>query len=159
MEEKQTCTGCQVFKNISEFPNRKHNKNGKSFRCKECTNKYYQKYRDNAKNTRDEKLIKYFGYKVNMIKKQDRNKFPEYENNLTPNDLLDVFKKFDGRCVYSNKQLKIGSKVSIYAKISFDRIDNELPHTKENLQLTSVFMNMMRGCRTHEEFTDLIEKS
>jgi len=155
--EYQTCSKCGAFKVLSEFSNKKRRANGKSETCKECTNKYFREYKKNTKLIEDGKLIKYFGYKVNMIKKQDSNKFPEYENTLTPNDLLSIYKKYNGRCVYSNKLLKNGSKVSIYAKISFDRIDNEKPHSVENLQLTSVFMNMMRGANTDQSFREYIK--
>lgn len=146
------CTKCLVTKPLNDFPNRKNGRYGKSWNCKKCTNEYYKNYKKNI-NT-DEKLIKYFSYKIHLIKKQDKNKFPEYE--LTTDDLLEIYKRYEGKCTYSGKKLKCGSKVNIYAKISFDRIDNSKPHTKENLQLTSVFMNMFRNNRSDEEFRELI---
>lgn len=156
MEELQ-CTKCLEIKPIDAFHNKKNGRNGKCWHCKECANKYHRDYQKTAKTVSDDRLMKYFNYKIQIIKRQDSNKFPEYENTLTPKDLLDVYKKYNGMCTYSNKKLASGSKVSIYKKISFDRIDNNLPHEKSNLQLTSVFMNMMRGDKSDTEFREYIK--
>lgn len=155
--EELMCTKCNLLKPLDDFPNRKNGRGGKSWNCKKCTNAYYQNYKKNVNLTSDVTLLKYFNYKINIIKKQDKNKFPDYENILTVNDLLEIYKKYDGRCVYSKKKLKPGSKANIYVKISFDRIDNSLPHEKDNLQLTSVFMNMYRNDRNHDEFLNYIK--
>lgn len=151
------CTKCNVLKPLNDFPNRKNGRGGKSYNCKQCTNEYYKNYKKTTKIIADDKLLKYFNYKVQMIKKQDKNRFPEYQNDLTPDDLLEVYKKYKGTCVYSNKKLRCGSGCSIYAKISFDRIDNSKPHSKDNLQLTSLFMNMQRGDKSHDEFMSYIK--
>jgi hypothetical protein len=155
--EELLCTKCNEIKPLNDFPNRKNGRSGKSWNCKKCTNEYYKTYKKNVSLSSDAKLTKYFNYKINIIKKQDKNKFPEFNNTLTVDDLLEVYKKYDGKCVYSRKKLKPGSKTNIYVKISFDRIDNSIPHTKENLQLTSVFMNMYRSDKNHEEFNDYIK--
>ena len=157
--EELLCTKCKEYKPFDNFPNRKNGRNGKSWNCKECTNKYYKEYKKTKKDNTDEELVKYFRYKLLKIRQQDKNKFPDYDNTLNVNDLLEIYKKYNGTCVYSKKKLYSGSKTNIYKKISFDRIDNNLPHMKDNLQLTSVFMNMFRGNRTHEEFLKFIADS
>lgn len=156
--EEFLCKKCYEKKPLTEFPNKKGGRGGKSWSCKVCTREYYKNYKIKVKVDSDEKLKKYFGYKLSMIRRQDRNKFPEHENELSIDDLLEIYKRCKGRCVYSNKKLKCGSAASIYAKISFDRIDNDIPHTKENLQLTSVFMNMTRGEMTDQEFRNYINE-
>lgn len=154
---EQQCTKCLVVKPLNDFPNLKNGRNGKGWNCKECTNNYHRAYKKSTKIITDEQLMKYFIYKIQIIKKQDSNKFPDYQNVLTAEDLLEVYKKYKGVCTYSNKKLKSGSKASVYNKISFDRIDNDVPHEKDNLQLTSVFMNMMRGNKTDSEFREYIK--
>lgn len=155
--EQLLCTKCNEMKPLNDFPNRKNGRNGKSWNCKNCTNEYYKNYKKNASLNSDANLIKYFNYKINIIKQQDKNKFPDYISSLTVEDLLEVYKKYDGRCVYSRKKLKPGSKANIYVKISFDRIDNSKPHEKDNLQLASVFMNMYRSDKSHQEFNNYIK--
>lgn len=155
--EQLLCTKCNEMKPLNDFPNRKNGRNGKSWNCKKCTNEYYKNYKKNASLNSDANLIKYFNYKINIIKQQDKNKFPDYISSLTVEDLLEVYKKYDGRCVYSRKKLKPGSKANIYVKISFDRIDNSKPHEKDNLQLASVFMNMYRSDKSHQEFNNYIK--
>jgi len=151
------CTKCNTVKPLDRFPVVKKGRGGRDWQCRDCKNKYQREYVRKVKQISEEKLMKYFNYKVQMIKYQDKNRFPEHESSLTPKDLLDVYKKYNGICVYSNKKLKPGSKVSIYAKISFDRIDNSLPHEKDNLQLASVFMNMLRADKDHAEFIGYIK--
>lgn len=152
------CTKCFEVKDITEYHNLKGGPGGKNKVCKKCVNNYNKECRKQMKaDQRDAKLMKYFSYKITLIKKQDQAKFPEYVNTLTVEDLLDVYKKHDGTCTYSNKRLESSSNASIYNKVSFDRIDNNLPHEKSNLQLTSVFMNMMRGNRTDTEFREYIK--
>lgn len=155
--EELLCTKCYEIKPLDEFPNKKNGRSGKSWYCKKCTNEYYAKYRKYNSMISDDKLLNYFKYKLQLIKIQDKKKFPDYVNTLKEDDLLSVYKKYNGKCVYSNKKLKPGSKVSIYAKISFDRIDNDLPHTPDNLQLTSVFMNMLRNGKKHSDFCNYIK--
>lgn len=158
MPEK-VCRKCNESKDHKEFYNRKQSNDGKDYNCKKCTDNYHKNYLLVNKKSDDVKLKDYLNYKLLNIKRQDKNKFPEYESNLTVEDLIEVYKKYKGVCVYSGKKLKPGSKANIYVKISFDRLDNSKPHEKDNLQLTSVFMNMFKGSRTHEEFLDLINNS
>lgn len=150
------CKHCKVTKELDQFPIRKNTKSGLAGKCKECTKNYYKEYRKTTVNKKAGKLTNYLCYKLENIRKQDKQKFPEHEFNLVVEDLVEIYNKHSGKCVYSNKRLKPNAGANIYNKISFDRIDNNLPHIKENLQLTSQFMNMFRGDKTHEEFMNTI---
>ena len=152
------CNKCFHKKPLEDYPRNKNYKSGFSPFCKECKNTYYKTYLNNKKTGSDAKTRKYFEYKLFNLKEQDLKRFPDYESTLTVDDLMAIYMKYDKTCVYSRKQLKPGSRVNIYAKVSFDRIDNALPHTKENLQLTSVFMNMLRGELTSERFDKIIKE-
>jgi hypothetical protein len=156
--ESVVCSKCFHTKPLKDYPKNKNTKTGYSTFCKECKNNYYKNYLNNKKACSDIKTRKYFEYKLFNIKEQDLKKFPEHECTLTVDDLMEIYLKHDRTCFYSRKQLKPGSRVNIFSKISFDRIDNTLPHTKENLQLTSVFMNMMRGELTNEQFQKILKE-
>jgi hypothetical protein len=53
-EESETvvCTSCGMPKPIGDFHRDKRRHNGLSYRCKECTNKYKDKLKENLKNSR-----------------------------------------------------------------------------------------------------------
>lgn len=149
---EKICTTCKKLKSYDEYYNCKQSPDGKAYKCKQCANQYHKRYQELGKRSERDKVMEYLKHKVIMIKEQDLRRFPEYRSTLTQEDLLEVYDKYGGMCVYSNKKLKPGSKVDIFKKISFDRIDNSKPHCKENLQLTSQFMNCYRGGRDAEEF-------
>lgn len=157
-DTRYTCDKCFNAKPPTEFHKNKNSKTGHYKTCKECKNQMNKQYTTNKKFVNEGKTRTYMGYKLANIIEQDKKRFPEHVNTLTIEDLIEVFVKYNKTCVYSRKVLKPGSKVNIYTKLSFDRIDNSIPHTKENLQLTSVFMNLMRGELTHDKFKQLIEK-
>lgn len=150
------CRKCKEEKRDTEFHNNKGTKTGKDLFCKPCRNESNAKSKKLASAKKDEKLKKYLTYKLALIVEQDRKRFPDYTSTLTVDDLYDIYYIYKGRCIYSRKLLKPGNKINIYAKISYDRINNDLPHTRDNLQLTSVFMNMMRSDRSRESFEKFI---
>lgn len=154
----KVCIKCNIDKNLDEYSNNNKMVDGKINKCKDCMKQYYKEYNKSRSTKKTEvsqkSLNNYLKYKLYNIIKQDKTKFPNHENTLTISDLAEIYNKFDGTCVYSNVKLSPNKKASIYKKVSFDRIDNNLPHIKENLQLTSVFMNLFRGSKKHEEFME-----
>jgi hypothetical protein len=152
MSLTKTCTDCNIAKNENEFTK---NKTGYRNKCKKCYNEYQRNYAKNVKLTNDKKLITYLTHKVYNIKNQDLKRFPDQETELSLDDLLSIYKSQDGKCIYSKTKLRPGSDVSIYKKISFDRIDNNLPHIKSNLVMSSLFMNHFRA---NMEFSKFMEK-
>jgi len=154
----KVCIQCNTNKSLDEFSNNSKMVDGKINKCKTCMNQYYKEYNKSRSTKKQEvnqkSLTNYLKYKLYNIIRQDKAKFPNHENTLTIEDLIDIYNKYDGVCVYSNVKLKPNKNANIYKKVSFDRIDNNYPHIKENLQLTSVYMNIFRGKRTHEEFME-----
>jgi hypothetical protein len=124
-------------------------------------NEYYKEYNKNRvvkkESVNEKKLMSYLKYKLSNMQNQDRKKFPEETFNLTIEDLRDIYLRQDGCCIYSRSKLSAHSGANIYKKLSFDRIDNNKPHTKNNLQMTSVFMNMLKGAKSDEEFRKTIQ--
>lgn len=152
----KTCNFCKLVKEYSEFVKNKNMKDGYMNKCKTCNNEYHRTYKKESKVHNEKKLVSYLGYKLNNIKEQDKRKFPDSEFNLTVEDLKEIYLRQEGRCIYSRSKLEYHSGATIYKKLSFDRIDNSLPHIKENLQMTSQFMNMTKGNKSHEEFIEYI---
>lgn len=66
---------------------------------------------------------------------------------LTLSDLEVLWKKQDGRCVFSGEILCKNPKTW-----SIDRIDNSCGYFPDNIQLTSIPINMMRGSLSVEKF-------
>ncbi len=146
------CKACSTFKPKSDFPTAKNCKSGFRSKCRDCNNEYFRSYNKAGRIAADERTKKYFEVKLKNIKEQDERKFPEYVNTLTVEDMIEIFKFHNGKCVYSGKKLDSKGRGNIFNTVSFDRIDNNLPHEKGNLQLTSIFMNLQRGNTPHDEF-------
>lgn len=152
----KTCKGCSKDKELEDFPKNSKLRDGRGNKCKTCMNEYHRERKKRTNIETDEGLTTYLGYKIANIQKQDARKFPEHAFDLTVQDLRDIYFRQNKRCIYSNSKLSYGRNTSIYKKISFDRINNDLPHTKTNLQMTSIYMNMFRNNKTDEEFRELI---
>lgn len=150
--DELTCIKCNTTKLKKDFTKSKNTKAGVRNTCKDCSNGYFREYNKKKKVANDDRTKIYFAHKLANIKDQDRRRFPGVDTELTVDDLIEVYTRCEGRCVYSNKKLNSKGKGNIFNTVSFDRIDNSLPHTKENLQLTSIYMNRKRGSTTHEDF-------
>ena len=150
----KVCKICDKVKEYKEFVKNKNMKDGYMNKCKDCNNEYHRSYKKEAKTNIDKKIDTYLRHKLNNIKLQDKRKFPDEEFTLTLEDLKEIYKRQEGLCIYSGVKLQLHSKATIYKKLSFDRIENGKPHTKDNLQMTSQFMNMYRGSKSHEQFME-----
>ena len=102
-------------------------------------------------------MKEFFKIKANNINKQDRRKFPYFVNKITANDLIEIYNKYEGKCVFTGKKLSLDKNSKNCDRISFDRIDNTLPHYKWNLQLCSLEMNLKRGNLNNNIFKNLIK--
>lgn len=148
------CKTCEKEYPLTDFSICKTTIDGRHNKCRLCRNTYQRTYIQGKKSDTDKGLAEYFTIKLDNIKKQDLRKFPDYVSLLTVEDLFAIYNAHSRTCIYS--KTKVGIAKSIYERASFDRIDNDKPHSKDNLQLTSVFMNMTRGSKTHEEFMTII---
>lgn len=152
MSSLKLCSDCNIKKDPSEFSK---NKTGYKNKCKKCYNAYQKNYYNKTKMNANKKLVNYLTYKLKNIKNQDLQRF-NVSNDLTLDDLLSVYNSQNGVCIYSNSKLRPGSDVSIYKKISFDRIDNDLPHTRSNIVMCSLFMNRLRSNTLFSKFIETL---
>lgn len=152
--ETQTCRVCNETKPLTEFCADKRELSGRNKRCKKCFNLYRKgKYCAKVVEPKSAALMRsYFARKLENMIDQDAKKFPNYKSDLTIDILINIYNNAGGRCTYSGEKLFAYGTKSVFNTVSFDRIDNNLPHCKENLQLTSIYFNRLRGDLLHEEF-------
>tara|TARA_R110002049_G_scaffold28977_3_gene98672 strand:+ start:15684 stop:17717 length:2034 start_codon:yes stop_codon:yes gene_type:complete len=84
----------------------------------------------------------------------DNKKFGSNGSTITKNELLDLIKNQNNKCKFSGVELQWLRDAPGLVKASIDRIDNDLPHTKENCQLVVMYMNIRRGALTVEEYKE-----
>ncbi len=154
MNSKRLCTDCNIEKDSCDFSK---NKTGYKNKCKKCYNIYQKDYYNRTKINANNKLMTYLSYKLKNLKKQDLQRF-NITNDLILDDLIEVYNRQKGICIYSKSKLRPGSDVSIYKKISFDRIDNEFPHNKDNIVMCSLFMNKLRSNMEYNKFIEALSE-
>ena len=78
---------------------------------------------------------------------------------VTLEELLEIWNKQQGKCIYSKVQLQASSNTvsnnQIYT-LSIDRIDSSKGYTKDNIQFISIAMNHMKNNMTHKETLELL---
>ena len=78
---------------------------------------------------------------------------------VTLEELLEIWNKQQGKCIYSKVQLQASSNTvsnnQIYT-LSIDRIDSSKGYTKDNIQFISIAMNHMKNNMTHTETLKLL---
>ena len=71
---------------------------------------------------------------------------------LTLENLYEVYAKQNGRCALTGLLLTAKRGVGrVAGNVSLDRIDNSLGYTKQNIQLTTLKANEMKGDGTEEQ--------
>ena len=110
------CTRCDTFKAPDKFSDRR---DGKRSFCKKCLS-------DSRSETLHSKILRLIHY----CRHNDRGKGREGID-LTPEFVLDLYKKQLGRCIYTNVPLALSGAWMI----SIERKDNKRAHTKDNVVL------------------------
>ena len=106
----------------------------------------------NPSNRRDEFSL--FRKHLRKIRDRDPN------CNITLEDMLEIWNRQDGKCIYSKISLqpsKNRQSNNQINTISIDRIDSSKGYTKDNIQFISIAMNHMKNNMTHEQTLELIE--
>jgi len=73
---------------------------------------------------------------------------------ITVDDLMELWRKTDGRCVMSNKPMSLETgtvKNRNMMKVSIDRKDSTVGYTKNNIQLVCYMYNAGKNSSTDEE--------
>ena len=162
-QEVVQCNYCGIqFEKDSSEVKRNIQLGRKMFCSRECVGKHNTpiilEYRNsdisklNPSNKRDE--FSMFRKHLRRIRDRDTN------CNITLEDMLEVWNKQEGKCVYSKVKLEPSktkqSNNQIYT-LSVDRIDSSKGYIKDNIQFISIAMNHMKNSMTHQETLQLIE--
>ena len=78
-----------------------------------------------------------------------------YEFDLTIDDVADLLEAQNYRCALTDAPIAIDKSTGNSG--SLDRIDNSKGYTKDNIQLVTAEINMLRGSFTMERFRELCE--
>jgi hypothetical protein len=102
-----------------------------------------------------ELLIKEIKLKLSSYYQQDKIKSRVSDNTgiIKPDEVIQVITDQTLKCYYCNENMKLLYK-SKYDKSQWtlDRIDNKLPHTKENVVISCLKCNLQKRARNHDKF-------
>lgn len=164
---------CNLCGKISYRRKKWHEKsllNNKPMYCsRECSGKANQdnlgKYFGNSlctkpSNEQEEEILLLKRY-ITLVKNRRK-----WECTLKIEELIDIWKKQEGRCAYTNIPLdlpKLSQKTNdIRITASLDRIDSTKGYVKNNVQFVSICINFMKSTLTDiqtKEFINMIIKN
>ena len=162
-QEIVECGYCKSQFNKDSSEVKRNKQLGRKIFCsRSCVGKYNTptilKYKNtnisilNPANRKDE--FTPFRKHLRRIKDRDPN------CNLSLEEMLEVWNKQEGKCVYSKVKLEPSkykqANDQIYT-LSVDRINSSKGYTKDNIQFISIAMNHMKNNMSHEETIKLIE--
>jgi len=144
----KVCVRCCRDLPFGNFPFHKKTYDGFDSWCKECRNIY----RSECNQSLDTHLRA-----ILSRMKEDRRKIP-YSLNLS--DLIDLYKKQDGRCAISNEIMTYQRTKRMHNafNISLDRIDSSKNYDINNVQLVCWMANRMKGEHSLEDLIKWCDK-
>lgn len=147
------CRGCTEEKPIDNFPLRERGKKYVRCLCRECgATASLQRYR-NKKNCTLEETLHQRAYQAKR-----RSEKKQLEFNLTDSDLLEIYKKQNGKCYYSGITMEKIPKIDNYYNVSIDRVDSSKGYTKNNVVLCCDSINTMKNSMPIKIFIDICQK-
>jgi len=156
--EKQ-CSKCKLIKSENDFY-----KSQRGSRCKECllevTRNYKRKKRLNPEQRKKEGIKqkeRRFRLWQNTLANDSKNR--GLENNLTVNDINEMFNRQNGLCYWFKVPLLPSNKSKHPQQPSLDRLDRTKGYTKNNVVLCCYSANIGRNendQKTWEEFLKLL---
>ena len=102
------------------------------------------------------RVDKFTGFREHLRRIKYRSK----EVDLSLEDMLEIWNKQSGICIYSKVKLEKCNNRNVNNPIysmSLDRIDSSKGYIKDNIQFISIAMNHMKNSMTHEQTLELIE--
>lgn len=166
--DTKICSKCGRELPLSEFHKNKDHKDGHSNVCKECHKKYYKQYYQDNREVRLERQKQYY-----QEHKEEKSEYLKqyYETPIgMANRLVNNYKRLDkqynrGECTLTAQWIIDNiftkpchwCKKTNWHKLGCDRIDNDKPHTPDNVIPCCEECNKKRGTKTYEEFLKLIK--
>ncbi len=151
------CSKCKQIKPMSESRIRIHSRTKNSYRCSYCIScRSKQSIERHYSNFDSDE--KYFDFKQKKIKSSSKKRGIKFD--LSEGHLLELFKKQNGKCFYSDKPLVVykGERENedLGKFISVDRLDNNKGYVDGNVCLCLNRVNSIKSNLTEEELKDFI---
>lgn len=157
MDTQKTCKICNQTKPIGEFYSSQ-----RSLKCKECTLKSNREYKRNRRKNENFRLIEsekqkerrfrlWMNTLVNDSKRKNRY------NDLTVQDIKDLYDKQKGMCYWFNIPLIPSKNKKHPQQPSIDRIDNKKGYTKDNVVLSCYSANIGRNENDLESWIEFLK--
>lgn len=146
------CKECNVVKDKDEYrPSTRHTKGFTSV-CKECQSKKNKEARLRKNEVINKNIDMYLTVKMRNMRKYDRKFGVEVFTTPTLEELKELINSQNNKCCYTGVELQWRLDADMYTKGSFDRIDTKYGHEIDNLVVSSVHANMLRGPMSRNEF-------
>ena len=111
-------------------------------------------YLDSAQDFSYKKeLLREIDKKIASYKNQDINKNKYNNNNITQEQVIEQLVTSKLKCYYCKHNMLIFyNKVRDIEQWTLDRINNDLPHSEENVVVCCLQCNLQRRCQNKEKF-------
>lgn len=158
------CFKCQEWKDLSLFNKCPKLSGGVAKLCRECYNKYdsVKRCEINKRNRRkrsfSEDFPNYIKYRAYSIKNQCKSKNIMYD--LDVDYLLELWSNQEGKCYYSNIEMKSEGHVNGFQSWFSPSLDRKNPsdgYTKGNVVWTCFCVNSFKQAMTDEQFKKLLK--
>ena len=153
------CIDCKVEKDRSEYKASDKYSKGYVSRCKPCETIKNREARKRKTDRINGSTDQYLNVKLKNMRKYDRRMGIEVFGELTLEDVKKLIDRQNNICCYTGVKLEWRLDADIYHKGSFDRIDTKFGHEVDNLMVSSVHANLLRGSLPRDEFLRKLENS
>jgi hypothetical protein len=155
---KKKCFKCKELKLVEEFSKNRSNFDGYQKCCKECFSNYdsVKKGYNKKNNILKTDLKIYLRNKTSELQRKCKRKNLEF--NLTKEWLYELYEKQNGKCYFTDIEIKHNLGCHQYDSISVERLDPNLGYIKSNVVLSSFAVNSFKGMMTENEFKIFLEK-
>lgn len=144
-QDEKRCNRCKTWKPLlKDFFKNSASPDGHTQKCKPCFSKDSVKARSKACKENIEAWIRR-GCSARKARASSR----AIPHSLTPEFLIELWKKQEGRCFYTKVPLEFG-KPSLRSA-SLDRVDSALGYTADNVVWSSKAMNHMKNVASRED--------
>lgn len=151
------CSLCKVVKRNDAFNRSRKKQRGSKYDyyCKECRDAVRLRSRSRLPN-----FIKSLHFE--LTKKAGKRKRDTSEIQITPDDVMDMWKRQRGVCAVTHIPLSHSShkktRVSQVHNTNIDRIDSQLPYTRENCHLVCSQVAVSKSGLSTGDYVDLCRR-
>lgn len=152
IDGKKKCFKCKELKLVEEFSKNRSTFDGYQKCCKECFGNYESvKKNYNKKNkTLKTDLKVYLRNKTSGLERKCKTKNLEFD--LSKEYLFELYEKQNGKCYFTDIEIKHNLGCHQYDSISVERLNPNLGYIKTNVVLSCFAINSFKGMMQEKEF-------